>query len=62
MNLNTATSAELESIKGIGPVTAQKILDHRSRIGRFTSVDQLLEISGIGTKTLEKIRPFVVVQ
>jgi len=55
INLNTATLEELDSINGIGPVTAQKILDHRKRIGRFSSVDQLLEVSGIGTKTLEKM-------
>ena len=42
-----------------GPVTAQRILDHRRSIGRFTSVDQLLDVSGIGAKTLTKIRPWV---
>jgi len=43
----------------VGPVTAQRILDHRRSIGRFTSVDQLLDVSGIGAKTLTKIRPWV---
>ena len=61
ININTATLEELDSINGIGPVTAQKILDHRKRIGRFSSVDQLLEVSGIGTKTLEKMRSKVTV-
>lgn len=61
INLNTATLDELDSINGIGPVTAQKILDHRKRIGRFSSVDQLLEVSGIGAKTLEKMRSKVTV-
>lgn len=56
INLNTATLEELDSISGIGPVTAQKILDYRQRIGAFSSVEQLLDVSGIGTKTLEKIR------
>ncbi|PST48235.1 competence protein ComEA [Bifidobacterium callitrichos] len=61
VDLNTATLEQLDSIPGIGPVTAQKILDHRRKIGRFTSVDQLLDVSGIGAKTLEKIRPGVKV-
>ncbi|MBT1171789.1 helix-hairpin-helix domain-containing protein [Bifidobacterium sp. MA2] len=59
IDLNTATLEELDSVPGIGPVTARKILEHRERIGRFTSVDQLLDVSGIGEKTLEKIRPEV---
>ncbi|KAE8126542.1 MULTISPECIES: ComEA family DNA-binding protein [Bifidobacterium] len=61
INLNTATVQELDTLAGVGPVTAQRILDHRQRIGRFTSVDQLLDISGIGPKTLEKLRSQVTV-
>ena len=61
INLNTATLEELDSINGIGPVTARKILDYRARAGGFSSVDQLLEVSGIGAKTLEKIRAKVTV-
>lgn len=59
VNLNTASLQELDTLAGVGPVTAQRILDHRQRIGRFTSVDQLLDVSGIGPKTLEKLRPQV---
>ena len=51
INLNTATAEELQSIKGIGPVTAQRIIDHRTAIGGYTSVDQLLDVKGIGSKT-----------
>lgn len=61
VNLNTATLEELDSISGIGPVTARKILDYRQQIGMFSSVDQLLEVSGIGVKTLEKMRAKVTV-
>ena len=59
INLNTATAQELESIKGIGPVTARRILEHRTAIGRFANVDQLLDVKGIGPKTLDKLRPMV---
>lgn len=61
VNLNTATLEELDSISGIGPVTARKILDYRQQVGMFSSVDQLLEVSGIGVKTLEKMRAKVTV-
>lgn len=61
INLNTATAEELQSIKGIGPVTAQRIIDHRTAIGGYTSVDQLLDVKGIGSKTLETMRGQVTV-
>lgn len=61
VNLNTADSTQLQQIKGVGPVMAQKIIDYRSSIGRFTSVDQLLKVSGIGQKTLEKMRGQVTI-
>lgn len=62
IDLNTATSEELQTVKGIGPVTAERILAHRTAIGRFTSVDQLLDVKGIGAKTLAKIRDEVMVR
>lgn len=62
IDLNTAGLNELDSITGVGPVIAQRILDHRAQIGRFASVDELLDVKGIGPKTLEKMRPQVVVR
>ncbi|NMM98033.1 competence protein ComEA helix-hairpin-helix repeat protein [Bifidobacterium sp. DSM 109959] len=62
IDLNTATSEQLQTIKGIGPVTAERILEHRKAIGRFGSVEQLLDVKGIGSKTLEKIRGQVTVR
>jgi competence protein ComEA len=59
VSINTGDQAALESIPGIGPVTATSILDYRAQIGGFTSVDQLLEVDGIGPVTLEDIRPYV---
>lgn len=59
ININTAGIAELDRLPGVGPVTAQKIIDYRKQIGRFTSVDQLIEVSGIGPKKMEQMRPYV---
>ena len=59
VNINSAGAAELEALPGVGPVTAAAILAWREENGRFTSVDELQEISGIGPKTLEKLRPLV---
>jgi len=59
VNLNTATEAELESLPGIGPVTAQSILDWRTSNGRFNNVEELLEVDGIGDATLADLAPYV---
>lgn len=57
VNLNTADVPALESgLVGIGKVKAQAIVDHRTANGPFTSVDELLEVKGIGAATLEKNR------
>ncbi|MDO5678119.1 MAG: helix-hairpin-helix domain-containing protein, partial [Propionibacteriaceae bacterium] len=61
VNLNTAGQAELESLPGVGPVMAQAILEWRSTNGKFTSVEELQEISGIGPKTFQKLQPLVTV-
>ncbi|KQT89694.1 hypothetical protein ASG49_16795 [Marmoricola sp. Leaf446] len=59
VSLNTATPEQLETLPGVGPVTAGKILDWRSTHGSFTAVDELLEVDGIGDKTLAEIAPHV---
>lgn len=59
IDLNTADQASLESIPGVGPVTALAILQKRAELGRFDSLDQLLDVTGIGPATLEAIRPYV---
>lgn len=56
IDLNTASTAQLEELPGVGPAIAQRILEHREKNGPFTSVEGLLEVSGIGPTTLEKIR------
>src|SRR5271165_2694132 len=59
INLNTASAAELQEVPGIGPSTAQKILDTRKSYGSFKSVDDLLSIKGIGQKRLDKMRKYL---
>lgn len=61
MNINTATEAELETVTGIGPATAKKIVAHRESNGPFASVDQLEEVPGIGPAKLEGMRAEVTV-
>jgi len=61
VNINTASQAELETLPGIGPVTAQKIMAWRSQHGRFTKVSELQEIDGIGPKTMAQLEPYVCV-
>jgi len=61
VNLNTADAAALETLPRIGPETAKKIIDYRDDHGPFTSVDQLLEVPGIGQKTLDGLRDAAVV-
>jgi len=61
VNLNTATSEELQQVPGIGPVTAEKILQMRKSYGAFKSVDDLRAVRGIGPKRLEKMRKYLTV-
>lgn len=59
ININTATAKEFEALPGIGPVTAQNIVDYRDENGDFLSINQLQEVDRIGEKTLMKIKPYL---
>ena len=61
VNLNTASESELDTLPEVGPVTAASILQWRDQHGGFTSVDELLEVDGIGEVTLGKLAPYVTV-
>ncbi|MGD9961443.1 helix-hairpin-helix domain-containing protein [Nocardioides sp.] len=61
VNINTATQAQLEELPGVGPVTAQAILGWRETNGAFTSVEELLEVDGIGDATLAELAPHVTI-
>ncbi len=56
LDLNRATLAQLDTLPGIGPVTAQRILDYRSKVGRINAVDELKKISGLGGAKFEEIK------
>lgn len=59
IDINKADAAQLKKLPGIGEVTAAKIIELRSTKGKFTSIDQLLEIKGIGSKKLNKIKKYI---
>ncbi|ODR03225.1 ComEA family DNA-binding protein [Mycobacterium intermedium] len=59
LDLNTATVEQLDALPGVGPVTAAAIVAWRQANGRFTSVDQLADVDGIGSARLDKLRPLV---
>ena len=56
VNLNTASQAELESLKGVGPAKAKSIIEYREQNGAFQSVDDLKKVKGFGDKTVESLK------
>ena len=62
LDINSVTAAQLEHLPGIGPALAQRIVADRQKHGLYTSVDQLDRVEGIGPKTLEKLRPYLMVK
>ncbi|MDR3304818.1 MAG: helix-hairpin-helix domain-containing protein [Clostridiales Family XIII bacterium] len=61
INLNTADSQTLQQLNGVGPATAQKIIDYRSANGAFRSIEEIMNVSGIGQKTFEKLKEYITV-
>ncbi|MDE0043631.1 MAG: ComEA family DNA-binding protein [Candidatus Poribacteria bacterium] len=62
IDINAATAEEFESLPGIGPAIAERIVDYRSVNGRFDVIEDLTEVSGIGDKTIQKLRDRLVVR
>ena len=61
VNINTASAAELEALPGIGPTTAQKIIDYREQNGPFVNAEDIINVSGIGPGTYERIKDLITV-
>ncbi len=61
IDINTASQAELESLPGIGPTTAKKIMDYRDANGPFVSIEDIVNVSGIGPVTFERIKDLITV-
>jgi competence ComEA-like helix-hairpin-helix protein len=61
IDLNVANAKELQELPGVGPVTAQRIIDLRQKSGRFKRVEDLLAVRGISQKKLDALRPYVTV-
>ncbi len=61
ININTAGAAELETLNGIGKVIAQRIIDYRTENGGFDSIEEIMEVSGIGEKKFAAIKDYITV-
>ncbi|NOV03543.1 helix-hairpin-helix domain-containing protein [Paenibacillus sp. LMG 31457] len=61
LDLNAATLKQLNDLPGIGESKARAILDYRTKKGRFSRIEELTEVKGIGGKMLEKLKPFLYV-
>jgi len=61
ININTATLEELDSLPGIGPTIAQRIVDYRSQNGLFLSIEDIMNVSGIGPSTFDQIKELITV-
>jgi comEA protein len=61
INLNTATQAQLESLPGVGPKAAQRVIEYRKQNGNFKKVEDLMNVKGFGEKTFLKLKPMLTV-
>lgn len=62
LNLNEITLEQLDELPGIGPALAERIIAYREEHGPFARIEQLNEVKGIGERTLEKLRPYLVLE
>lgn len=62
INLNTALADDLQKLPGIGPKLADLIITYRTKIGKFKSIEELMEVKGIGEKKFNKLKNFIVIE
>ncbi len=62
ININTATQEQLESLPGIGPATASKIISYRKEKGKFNKIEDIKEVSGIGDAKFDKMKDFITIK
>ena len=62
VNINTASKEELTALTGVGPVTAERIIEYRQKIGPFKNIEEITKVKGIGEKTFLKIKDLIVVK
>ena len=62
IEINSATAQQLQEVPGIGPALATRIIEFREEHGRFERVEDLLNVQGIGVRTLERMRPYLMVE
>ena len=62
ININTANAEQLQALNGVGPATAQKIMDYRQSAGGFKKIEDIMKVSGIGVKTFEKMKDKIAVE
>jgi competence protein ComEA len=62
VNINTADKEVLSSLTGVGPVTAERIIEYREKNGPFKSKEAITKVKGIGEKTFQKIKDFIVIE
>ena len=62
ININTATASELETISGVGESTAKSIIEYRTKVGKFSSIEEIMNVSGIGENKFEKMKDQITVK
>jgi competence protein ComEA len=61
VNINTATIEQLQTLPGVGPALAQRVLDYRAKVGKFNKIEEILNVKGFGEKMFQKIKDRLLV-